>query len=340
MLFMVTIMPDRRVSKTYVEPLNLKIDPSIPASSSVRKYNCAIIRIFGNNLYPLQQVDQGSVNLRHIVQEELRYDNCPNIWIINRVINDTEKAQLRNLLREEQHVLQIDVDLGRVRKHKFRPRDALHYLTDVNNARNLALNYAKQLGAEWIILLDGNSFLTTEGFNKLTSFLRRQSTMGKLAIFIPMTRVLPHWDTKALKEDSKLVDLLGAISNLQEPYMAFHNELVSNAQHQNVTIFDTNNRYGKQSKLYLLRQLHQDFSSITACQDALGKCALMKEDSSVDDFVEVAMFCGYAIRMRYWPNGQAQQQDTRIEDNSSRSSRRNLSFSFLRKYLEMYVRDT
>ena len=337
---MVQILPDRRVSKTYVEPLRLKIDPTIPPSSSVHKYNCAIIRIFGNNLYPLQQVDQGSVNLRHIVQEELRYDNCPNIWIINRVINDTEKTQLLNLLREEQHLIQIDLDMERVKNHKFRPRDALHYLTDVNNARNLALNYAKQLGAEWIILLDGNSFLTTEGFSKLTSFLRQQRTMGKLATFIPMTRVLPHWDTKTLKADSELVDLLGAVSNIQEPYMAFHNQLVSNAQHQNVTIFDTNNRYGKQSKLYLLRQLHQDFSSITACLDAFGKCALMKKDSSVDDFAEVAMLCGYAIRMLYWPNGQAQQQDTRIEDNSSRSSRRNLSFSFLRKYLEMYVQDT
>ena len=340
--------PECKLIWSDLQPMELQLPhPSLlnnPNHQSYQ-YKCAIIRIFGNNLYPLQQRDQGSKNLLHILQHEQPDAECPVVWVINRIINTTEKAQIKALLKDKPHLIEVALDHKVLLNYQSLPRDALNHLTDINNARNIALNYALNLNAEWVLLLDGNSFVTSEGYNTMTSYLSNQySDYGRTAAFIPMSRVLEKTTNKVkLNREAKLSDLKHALSNLQEPYLAFHHKFLSQAKTQNVSLFDSSHGYGKQSKLYTLRQLFQQFPDAVACRQAFEKCALNSWFSTVTDFEDAASECGYALRMLYWPDRSTNSSSgvfTPEKNNSSRAQLRTLSFSYLIKSIKSYLEST
>ena len=345
------LRPDCKLYRRELEPMRLQIQPNslkIQASNLDQNhynYKCVIIRIYGNNLFPLQQQDQGSRNLEHILSHETPQQDCPVIWIINRIINATEKHRIQNLLKNKLHLVEIAIDHRELLDYQFNPRTALYHLTDINHARTVALDYAYRLRAEWAVLLDGNSFITDEGFHTMMQYLTRQHySNGKSAAFIPMSRVVEKKSGGMQLHSADTIDhLLHGLSNLQEPYLAFHHKFLTHTQLQNVTLFDSSHGYGKQSKLYTLRQLRDQFSEVVACPIAFDKCALNSWFSGTDEFRTAASECGYVIRMLYWPDRSEKEkkQSTSPFDpeksNSSRSYLRAVSFSYLMKSIRPFL---
>ncbi|XP_075246549.1 uncharacterized protein LOC142340035 isoform X2 [Convolutriloba macropyga] len=332
-----------------LHPLSIPIAPrKLEKSSSVQfSRRCAVIRIFGNNVYPLQQRDQGSRNLETILSNEDQSALCVNIWVVNRIINSTERSQILNLLQKEPHVITIDLDGTYLLDYKYRPKDVLSYLTDINHARNAGLQYALELGIEWSILLDGNSFITRESYHIMLNYLEEQQKIsGKLAAFIPMSRILDNGEESRVhfKWNTTLVSLRGSVSRLQESHLAFHHEFLTQTVKKNISLFDEIRSYGKQSKLFLLRHLFHQNGDVMACPQAFGNSELNTKRSTVSQFFKAGLECGYCLRMPYWPDGRDERRvgsrERTVEMNgSNRIHQRRLGYSYLIRSIEQYLKN-
>jgi len=266
------------------------------------KFKSAIIRIFGNSLYPLQQRDQGSDNLQFIMKHEnIRTDTSKYLWVINRIVNKTESSRIMNILAKE-HSLHVDFDLRKLKllfeiDHKL----ALQYATDINNARNEALQYAaRTLDVDWLVLLDGNTFLTDEAYDLLHHGLSEAEKNQQYLYFIPMYRLSS--DQHALSRHSSLHDLSSNLSGLQEPYLAIHKSAFEKFSQNKVEVFDTAIEYGKRSKISSLEVFSNFYSTRVGCMQAYSDSSVRKITSPGDELV-LATKCSYAIRLLYWPKG-------------------------------------
>ncbi len=343
--------------KNHVTKMGLQFTSSLSAQTSSTwehmPIKCSVIRIFGNSLYPLQQPDQGSVNLDYILQQERQEKlECIRVWVVNRIVDEAEKKRINNLLKNEQHILEIEIEKPSIERVMLRPKETLAHLTDINHARNVALTYVHGIGSEWNILLDGNTFVTSEGYNKMVTSLNREFLRGKIASFVPMTRITKEKDSeKTTGEirigptfDDKIDEFEKHLSGLQEPHLALHYNFLEQLFREQKQLFDSSKAYGKQSKLYTLRQLDEQYGSIMACRDAFHRCTQqvgLFSSQSRKDLQETADNCGYTIRMLYWPNNTHHEGQRAYrppeENNSSRYCMRALSVSYLTEDIKEFL---
>lgn len=135
-------------------------------------------------------------NTRFILENEIEFDNCEKIWILNRIVDEKVERRLSAMLEDAgRRVITIpfvakdysrisnedalvSADFIRSDSYKALDREAqmralmafyrpkMLYIMNVNAARNLALDEARLL-ADWVMPWDGNCFLTANGWAEL-----------------------------------------------------------------------------------------------------------------------------------------------------------------------------
>lgn len=177
----------------------------------------AVYRMLGNDRWPLQGVGQTRSNTAFALAHEPRPP--PGLvrqhWIINRIVNTTERALLKALLESRGvEILYPNPPLasvGCVKWHAGAADESVvngsvsdahqrqrreHFATGQNAVRTAILHHAHGRGYKWVIPLDGNQFLPL-GFHRkvLGAIEEMKSPRGKLAMLIPMLRLRYRQDS-------------------------------------------------------------------------------------------------------------------------------------------------
>lgn len=265
-------------------------------------YRTAIIRIFGNNLYPLQDKDQGSRNLNFILGRE-NFNNAKSkyLWVVNRIVNQSESSIINQQLKDREK-LDVSFDIRKLKQfYESDEHIALHYASDINNARNEALNHAASMDVDWVILLDGNVFLTDEAYSLIHSALDEAELSNKLMFFLPMYRFAGLQNS--LNSQSKINQISGNLSGLQEPYFAIHRSAIRKFRAKGVSLFSSENAYGQRSKIASLETFANFYPQYLDCSRAYYESSVRMITTGGPKAVTLGLQCGYAIRLLYWPNG-------------------------------------
>lgn len=207
----------------------------------------AIVSIVGNDLPPRHSNDQAVVNTRFMLDNEQHLtndDSVARIWILNRIANQTALRAIKaSLLDRQQHVVNIPFDLERWKKlydsQQGQKVLATSYATNQNAARNLALEMGRSMGAEWIAVLDGNNYLSPDGWAAL-----RSAKTSASHFCVPMYR--SRWRNEELKARNFSV----AGVDKQEPQIAF--------RFRSRRAFIPNIPYGADNKVELLERLRRE----------------------------------------------------------------------------------
>lgn len=96
------------------------------------------------------------------------------------------------------------------------------YLTSQNEARNAGIKDGRESGFEWTIVLDGSTFVTEEGWEKLYAALQLASKEGKKYFKIPYHRIHDKQHYSWLNGATKLSSVLNYAPIKGESQIAFH----------------------------------------------------------------------------------------------------------------------
>ena len=225
-----------------------------------------LCRILGNDLPPRHDPDQTLRNLAFILRHEPSYPGVEKHWIINRIVeSDVERRVISMLSAHDQNYTRVAFsfeEYGRTapmfshfseenfddllsgqypedyrrllaQDHAFHEQN--RYIMNVNGARNLALEHGRRR-AKWVMPWDGNCYLTPDGWAAMRSAMNDDA--GAKYLIVPMERIL---------ENERVLDADLRVDALEEPQIAF--------RHDALEAFDPDLRYGRYSKVELLRRL-------------------------------------------------------------------------------------
>lgn len=176
-----------------------------------------LYRIIGNDLVPRHAKGQSRENVRFVLENEPDLPNCRRVWIVNRIFDQGEKAEILDLLENHsQEYIDIPFDPSEYRRigwdfdclpspgflatkefqdlgpeQKDRVRTALYRLKNLyvmhnNGARNTALR-AGRSQAKWVLPWDGNCFVTKRAWSEITESILEQPYLKYFAV--PMQRM-------------------------------------------------------------------------------------------------------------------------------------------------------
>ena len=258
-------------------------------------HRTAIIRIFGNNLYPLQDKDQGSQNLNFILEREnFNNEKSKYLWVVNRIVNKSESSIINQKLKDKEK-LDVSFDIRKLKQfHELDKHIALQYASDINNARNEALGHAASMDVDWVVLLDGNVFLTDEAYSLIHSALDAAEFNKKLMFFLPMYRFAGF--QSSLNSQSKIDQISGNLSGLQEPYFAIHRSAIRKFKAKGVNLFSSENAYGQRSKIASLETFANFYPQYLDCSRAYHESSVRMITQGGSKAVVLGLQCGYAIR--------------------------------------------
>ena len=141
---------------------------------------------------PLQSIGQLRRNTLYALNNEDRFPGARKRWILNRIWNDTEFGLLYDTLidsgvkRKDIVVRCFDIDIYTRQKTAD---DKLFYLTSQNEGRNTGIMDSRENNFEWSIILDGNTFITSDSWNSIRAALHTASLQGQQYMKIPYHRV-------------------------------------------------------------------------------------------------------------------------------------------------------
>jgi len=233
----------------------------------VKNNHNIIIRILGNNIEGLHGNTQTYDNLNFTLLNEPVFKNCDKIFILNRIINSTEKQQYIDLLNQYS-VKYIDIpfeydkfnklpkyniDSSEIEKIKnnsrYRSKKLMNllyrhnlYIVNNNGARNSAINYGKKHNYKWTFVFDSNQYLTQQQYDNIMNNI--DDTDGVKYITIPQLRLSDGGLTNddIINNSDKLTEL-----PIQEHQIAFKNS--ANEK------FNDKLPYGASPKAEFLRRL-------------------------------------------------------------------------------------
>ena len=226
----------------------------------------ALVRIIGNDLYPRHKVGQSRENVAFILEHEPELEGCTRAWIVNRIIDPEEEAQVIALLhRHAQHYRQIafDVDAyaqigfdhaalpepGFLASEAFADLEPLmqrrliaalfrhknSFVMHNNGARNIALAYAREL-AKWALPWDGNCFVREDAWRDLRHVVSERPHLPYFVV--PMQRI---------EDNAQLLRADRPGLPVEEPQLVFRRD--ANER------FDERFPYGRRPKVELLWRL-------------------------------------------------------------------------------------
>lgn len=176
-----------------------------------------LCRIIGNDLIPRHAKGQSRENLEFALKNEPMFDDCQRLWIVNRIVDESEKAAIIQILEaygqeyidipfvtEDYREIGLDYDVlpypGYLESEEFeklgegpkrRVQIALYrlknlYIMNNNGARNVALRVGRER-AKWVLPWDGNCFLTERAWNEIRESVRARPHLKYFAV--PMQRM-------------------------------------------------------------------------------------------------------------------------------------------------------
>lgn len=128
-----------------------------------------LFRLIGNNMPPLQSPGQLLWNTEYALKHEADFPDCRKRWVINQIVNTTEKQLILDLLKlhgygnEDILVRELDYDQLVARPEA----DWEVFVTAQNQGRNEAIENGKAAGATWILPFDGNHFITNQAWRRI-----------------------------------------------------------------------------------------------------------------------------------------------------------------------------
>ncbi|HPW65744.1 MAG TPA: glycosyltransferase [Salinivirgaceae bacterium] len=236
------------------------------SESDVDNNSFVLYRIIGNDLTPRHKKGQSYENLQFILEHEPEFENCQKIFILNRIVDQSEEQRIIQLLKskgkryeiipfilDDYKKVEIDYQTfdfkalfndpdfkklhikkqGRAVVAAYRLKN--NYIMNNNGARNYALKDGRDK-ARWVLPFDGNCFFTQSAWNALVEDVLANT--DKEYHIVPMCRIL---DNSALLSDDFIPD------PVEEPQILFRND----SEH----IFDERFCYGRRPKVELLWRL-------------------------------------------------------------------------------------
>jgi len=214
-----------------------------------------IYRILGNDLPPRHQIGQTYKNTHFLLTYEPELLHCRRKWVVNRIVDPVYERKLISLLeRYGQSYVHIPFSLKEYKACWDKPisdkvvsgqlstsedrvlHNQLLYITNVNYARNLALEYWKK-EADWVLPLDGNCYFTSEGWQGIVQRLEGESSFDKYFL-VPMYRLTTNEQALNFK-----------VSNQTE-----HEPQIIFGKHTRLE-FNSQCRYGLEDKVELIRRI-------------------------------------------------------------------------------------
>lgn len=133
--------------------------------------NFVITRIIGNNV-PKRDIIPRTKIFNFILKNEIKTDK---IWILNRIYNKNYLNYLKEIFKNYP-LFEIEFNFEDFKKIKSE-RDQLHYITNINNARNYSFKIAKNLGYKNIAIFDGDCMINEENFYKFLKIYKKEKKM-------------------------------------------------------------------------------------------------------------------------------------------------------------------
>jgi len=176
-------------ARGYSTPPGLRVEPW-PQFQPDRP-RMALYRVLGNAQPPRHAADQLLQNLRFVLDHEPALPGTDRRFILNRIINRTELRLAKAMLDE------AGLPFTVVPFHETAWTDACKaeyvsaavYMSNVNGARNLAIDEASALGYDWVFPFDGNHFEFQDRWVKVLAAAARSRPGGCDAMLVQMFRV-------------------------------------------------------------------------------------------------------------------------------------------------------
>eukprot|EP01134_Creolimax_fragrantissima_P005590 CFRG5590T1 len=234
-----------------------------------------LYRAIGNDLPPRHAPGQSLNNIKFILENEASLPGLTKEWIINRIVNNTERQNIKDLLnfhKQVFHELEINYreydkietdwtskdfnwqDITRytpMENHPVFPDRALwrasaidhvlakknRYIINNNGARNKMLELGISRGYKWILPFDGNCFLTPSAWVDMANTIRANE--NKKYFYVPMER---------MRDNAQLFDPEFKPTAREEPQLIFRRDARER--------FDEKlTRYGRRPKVDMLFRL-------------------------------------------------------------------------------------
>jgi len=143
-----------------------------------------LYRILGNDLPPRHDEDQTYKNTKFILENEPHLPGCEKRFLLNRIVDPDKAEALANLLRE--HGCGYDEILFNRAHYSHlgnRSGDQIHYLCNVNNARNTCIRLAKyKYSASHVMPSDGGCIFRHQEWEALVQLIAQNTETQYFAV--------------------------------------------------------------------------------------------------------------------------------------------------------------
>lgn len=251
-------------------------------------------RLIGNNMPPLQSHGQLLANTLYALKHEPRLKGCTKRWVLNQIINATERGLLLDALLAHGYSLNdVIIRPLNVTKVGLAPKKTwVDVVTAQNEARNVAIEDGIKLGARWILPFDGNHFITEESWEAILRSADSAEKKGYQYFKVPVHRLHAEQDPSWVSGSTRFADVIQKAPIMIESQLAFR----SDATHR----FQEGMEYGKQNKLELLGRACGSPGTL-GYKETCGCADLGLEGQPHKSNVTIAGECGYSLRLWFYP---------------------------------------
>lgn len=255
---------------------------------------------------PLQQRGQLRWNTEYSLLNEPHFRDVTKRWILNRISSEQEYKSIYAALLvmgvNRRDILSSCFDADKYSRI-IDEKDKQLYLTGQNEGRNIGIVDGQRSGFEWILILDGNTFITEDSWAVIEKALVTAKSLEKRYMKIPYHRLHSEQQSSWLNKSTNMAAALRYAPLKGESQIAFHRDAM-----EMFSLGDTQTSkvkrkgYGARNKAYL-------FKPGAVCgpeNEKLCHCASIVEGNE-EDTKDIATgqayvsSCGLIVRLWTYP---------------------------------------
>lgn len=122
------------------------------------------------------------------------------------------------------------------------------YMTHQNSARNAAFSQGLKDGFRWMLIFDGNGFVSNGQWQGIRGAIAEAESQGQKVLIVPMVRMHEPATPAKLNASTPMRDVLQASPRLAEPQIGFRADLLP----PGLMPYNENLKYGMMNKMDLL----------------------------------------------------------------------------------------